>query len=60
MGEKKMPDWNQMLYEIKALGSTHDIIRRTYLEELHSLTGRNIIVYYSGWLQKKNIPGISG
>lgn len=53
-----MPDWNQILNEIKASGSTHDIIRRSYLEKLHNITGRNIIIYYSGWLQKRNVPGI--
>ena len=58
MGEKKMPDWNQILNEIKASGSTYDIIRRSYLEKLHNKTGRNIIIYYSGWLQKKNVPGL--
>ena len=31
-------------------------VRLKYLEQLHSLTGRNIIVYYSGWLQKPNAP----
>lgn len=53
-----MPDWNQILNEIKASGSTYDIIRRSYLEKLHNKTGRNIIIYYSGWLQKKNVPGL--
>ncbi len=52
-----MPNWNQISNEIKAAGSTHDIIRRKYLEKLHEVTGRNVIVYYSGWLQK---PGLKG
>lgn len=58
MRKKTMPDWNQILNEIKASGSTHDIIRRRYLEKLHNITGRNIIIYYSGWLQKRNVAGI--
>ena len=53
-----MPDWNQILNEIKEAGSTHDIIRRRYLKKLHQLTGRNVIIYYSGWLQKRNLDGI--
>ena len=53
-----MPDWNQLLNEINASGSTHDIIRRRYLKKLHTLTERNIIIYYSGWLQKPNYEGI--
>jgi len=47
-----MANWNQILDEINKEGSTHDIIRRKYLLKLHKLTGRNVIAYYSGWLQK--------
>ncbi len=53
-----MPSWHTILEEIKKSGSTHDIIRRNYLKSLSSLTGRNTIAYYSGWLQKPNIPGL--
>lgn len=49
-----MPDWNDVLNEIKEAGSPQDIIRRKYLEQLQKITKRNIIVYYSGWLQKPN------
>lgn len=52
-----MADWNQILGEITASGSTHDIVRRKYLRGLSKLTGRNVIAYYSGWLQK---PGLDG
>lgn len=52
-----MPNWNQILDEIKETGSVHDVIRRKYLAQLSDLTGRNIIIYYSGWLQK---PGLRG
>lgn len=50
-----MPNWNQVLNEIKAAGSTYDIIRRKYLKRLSQITGRNTIVYYSGWLQKGHL-----
>jgi len=30
------------------------VIRRQYLRQLHELTGRNVIIYYSGWLEKQN------
>jgi len=53
-----MPDWNQILNEIKAAGSTHDIVRRNYLKRLHDLTERNVIIYYSGWLQKRGLEGV--
>ena len=47
-----MPNWKELMEEVKAAGSTHDVIRRKYLQQLHEVTARNIIVYYSGWLQK--------
>lgn len=47
-----MPNWNELLDELKSSGTTHDIVRRKYLRKLHDLTERNVIAYYSGWLQK--------
>lgn len=55
-----MANWNEILNEIQASGSTHDIIRRRYLAKLHEVTGRNVIIYYSGWLQKPGLPGANG
>jgi serine dehydrogenase proteinase len=58
-----MPNWSQVLVEInqfvqasnaQARGAV-DIIRRKYLGELATYTGRNVIAYYSGWLSKPNI-----
>lgn len=53
-----MPNWNQILNEVNVAGSTYDIVRRRYLAKLHEKTGRNVIAYYSGWLQKKDIQGV--
>lgn len=53
-----MADWNQILEEINASGSTHDIVRRKYLRKLASITKRNVIAYYSGWLQKSGVDGV--
>lgn len=50
-----MPTWKDLLNEVKDAGSTYDVIRRKYLKQLHELTGRNVIVYYSGWLQKAEL-----
>jgi ATP-dependent protease ClpP protease subunit len=57
-----VPNWKNLLDEVNLLGSTHDQIRKKYLENLSKLTGRNVIVYYSGWLQKSDLykQGISG
>lgn len=53
-----MANWAEILNEINNSGSTHDLIRRAYLKKLFELTGRNVIVYYSGWLQKPNTAGV--
>lgn len=53
-----MPAWNEVLQEIARTDaqirsiSPLDMVRRSYLEQLHKETGRNIIAYYSGWLQR--------
>ena len=52
-----MPNWKAILDELNSAGSQYDIIRRNYLENLANLTGRNVIIYYSGWLQKPGLPG---
>lgn len=52
-----MPNWNSLLEDIQRRGSVFDIVRREQLARIHAVTGRNVIAYYSGWLQK---PGASG
>lgn len=51
-----MPNWNDVLKEINNCKRTDalDFVRRKYLKRLNSITGRNIIAYYSGFLQKPN------
>lgn len=50
-----MPTWNDILKEIGAQPNAFDLIRRKYLKDLSDKTERNVIVYYSGWLQKGNL-----
>jgi Serine dehydrogenase proteinase len=53
-----MPNWNEILTEIEGLNKgPHDLTRLKYLEKLHEHTKRNVLVYYSGWLQKPQIRG---
>ena len=49
-----MPNWNQVLEEIQTHKEPNalDLVRRKYLKLLHKETGRNIIAYYSGMLQR--------
>jgi ClpP class serine protease len=55
-----MPSWNELIDEIKNRGSTFDIIRRNYIKRLSEITDRNVIIYYSGWLQKPEIGLLAG
>jgi ClpP class serine protease len=50
-----MPNWNDILAETTRSGSTHDMVRRQYLKKLATKTKRNVIIYYSGWLQKSDL-----
>jgi Serine dehydrogenase proteinase len=50
-----MPSWNDILKDIGSQPNAFDQARRKYLAALSAKTGRNSIVYYSGWLQKGNL-----
>jgi len=54
-----MPNWKEVLDEIQAeakkgVPNALDILRRKYLRQIQEKTGRNVIAYYSGWLQRPN------
>lgn len=52
-----MPNWNQVLKEIQEnpRKDALDFVRRKYIKKLAEVRERNVIAYYSGWLQK---PGL--
>ncbi len=50
-----MSNWSDLLLELNQMGSPFDFLRRKYLRRLHEYTGRNIIAYYSGFLQKPEL-----
>lgn len=57
-----MPSWNELMVELQPAAipplpapPNHAQLRKKYLQQLHALTKRNIIVYYSGWLQKPQL-----
>lgn len=50
-----MPSWDLILKEIGTQPNPFDFTRRKYIKQLAEYTGRNVIVYYSGWLQKGNL-----
>lgn len=57
-----MPNWSEVLAEIQAEQKKNpnanplDTVRRKYLRKISDLSGRNVIAYYSGWLQKPGAP----
>ena len=57
-----MPNWIEVLEEIKQEQSSNpdknplDTVRRKYLKKVYGETKRNVIAYYSGWLQKSGAP----
>lgn len=55
-----MPSWDQVLQEIHECKRTDalDYVRRGYLKKLSDHRGRNVICYYSGWLQRQGIGGV--
>ncbi|MCD4813946.1 ATP-dependent Clp protease proteolytic subunit [bacterium] len=52
-----MPNWTEVLEELKDCRRIDalDFVRRKYLKELSEKLTRNVIAYYSGWLQKPNV-----
>ncbi|WP_334079119.1 SDH family Clp fold serine proteinase [Microbulbifer sp. M83] len=62
-----MPSLNDVIEEIGQFQADSpelnaiDVVRAGKMEALHSLTGRNVICYYSGWLNcgGQNIPNLS-
>ena len=57
-----MPNWNEVLLEIQREHNNNpglnalDTVRRKYLKKVSEITQRNVIAYYSGWLQKPRSP----
>lgn len=57
-----MPNWKEVVEEIAEESQNNpdanalDTVRRKYLRHIQSLSGRNTIAYYSGWLQKPLAP----
>ena len=51
-----MPNWHKICAEIASTPRHYEVVRRHYLAAFSTLTKRNAILYYSGWMQK---PGIS-
>ena len=52
-----MPNWSNILNQVQANeGAELNKLRVTYLKEIHSITNRNVISYYSCWLKTPGAP----
>ena len=47
-----MSSWNALYEELRSIGNIHDLVRRRCLQELYQYTSRNVICYYSAFLEK--------
>lgn len=59
-----MPNWSEVLEELSATQKTNpkdfiDVVRRKYLAQVSDVTQRNVIAYYSAWLQKPKMANTS-
>lgn len=54
-----MPTWNEINFEIDNVGkpTACDSVRKKYLSQLELRTNRNLIAYYSGFLQRRDPTG---
>lgn len=56
-----MANWSDILDDVQTYQNSIDrlnTIRQEYLEKINSITGRNVISYYSGWLKNSNGPNL--
>lgn len=57
-----MPNWKEVLEEVGRVNrqgnQALDVVRRKYLKSIFQYTKRNVIAYYSGWLQRPNSPDV--
>lgn len=52
-----MPSWSDVLNQLRSVPNPLDETRHKYLAIMNEYTGRNVIAYYSGFIQK---PGLDG
>lgn len=55
-----MPSWNEILRDLQSGNVDFDELRKRYLESIHQTTGRNVIAYYSGFIQRGGSLGPQG
>lgn len=56
-GGVNMPSWGAVLESLNSVPNPLDAMRKRYLSIMHEYTGRNVISYYSGFIQKPRLEG---
>lgn len=52
-----MPSWGNVMERLNNEPNPVDTMRRKYLKTMFKYTGRNVIAYYSAFIQKPNLEG---
>lgn len=52
-----MPSWGTVLDNLRSTPNPMDAMRHKYLDIMHKYTDRNIIAYYSAFIQKPRVDG---
>ena len=57
-----MPSWNEILTDVDLYSNSIGELNKKRIEffnKINTITGRNVISYYSGWLKKPDAPDVS-
>lgn len=57
-----MPSWSEIISDVNSYPNVAEKLnekREEYLNQICSITGRNVIAYYSGWLKAPDAPHVS-
>jgi len=56
-----MPSWSEILKDVDQYSNAANELdkkRKEYFEKISTITNRNVIAYYSGWLKKPDAPHV--
>ena len=57
-----MPNWSEILDIVDNSTNTANVLKEMrikYMRDITSITKRNVIAYYSGWMKKPDAPHVS-
>ena len=51
-----MPGWNDVVKRVAGSEGIHSLVRKEYLDEIYRVTERNVVLYYSSFLERTRHP----